>query len=139
MATTPNSIITPQLPKSLAAVCTTANTTYTDTPTNTQGLASAGVNGSRVTRVTAIPRATITATQLQLYRSVDAGVTKRFFRSALMPAYTMAQTTEAPIVDFGYTEENPLILIAGEIIYCAIGVTPASSGTIGFCAEWADY
>ncbi len=39
MPVTPNSIVTPQTPWSATAVATTANTTYTDSPTNTVLLA----------------------------------------------------------------------------------------------------
>lgn len=135
MATTPNSIITPQTPKSSNAACTTANTTYTTSPTNTVALVTAGANGARVTRIGATPLATVTATQLQLFRSRDAGTTKYFFDSALMAAYTMAQTTEASTTDFGYSDSNPLILAANEVIYAAIGVT----GSVTFNAEYSDY
>lgn len=135
MAATPNSIITPQNPKSGNAACTTANTTYTTTPTNTVSLVTAGVNGSRVTRISAIPLATVTPTQLQLFRSRDAGTTKYLIDTALMAAYTMAQTTEAPTTDFGYSDDNPIFLAAGEVLYAAIGVT----GAVTFDAEWADY
>ena len=135
MAVTANSIITPQTPRSGAVALTTANTTYSDTPTNTAALAAAGANGGRITKISAIPRATVTATQVQLFRSLDSGVTKRLFDTALMAAYTMAQTTEAPTTDFGYSDTNPIILAAGEIIYAAIGV----SGNVAVQAEWADY
>lgn len=140
MPVTANSIITPQAPKSGTCVCTTANTTYTDAPINVVVLITAGANGARVTRVEAIPRATVAATQLQLFRDGDgAGTLKRFFNSRLLPAYNMSPSTQAAPTDFGYSESNPLVLAPGEKIYAAIGVTPASSGTIGFAAEWADY
>lgn len=135
MPGTANSIITPQTPKSNTAVCTTANTTYGASPTNTQKVATAGANGARLTRLRAIPQATVGATQLQEFRSLDAGATKRFCNSALMAAYTMAQTTAAPITDFGYSDDNPKILSAAEEVHVAVGVT----GTVTFEAEWQDY
>lgn len=137
MTVTANSIITPQTPRSATAVAVTANSTYSDTPTNTVALFTAGPNGSRITRITASARATVTATELQLYRSVDAGTTKRFFRSKLMAAYTVAQTTENVATDFGFSDDNPLILGANEVLYAAIGVNLA--GGIVFNAEGADY
>lgn len=138
MAVTANSIITPQAPKAATVVATAANTDYDDIPANVAGaLITAGPNGARVTRLYAIPRATVTATQLQLYRSTDAGVTKRLFESALMAAYTMAATTDCPVTDFGYSDDNPLILAAGEVVYPAIGVALAAG--VVFVAEWADY
>lgn len=138
MPVTPNSIITPQAIRSDGGVPVTANTTMTDSPTNTVVIFTAGANGARVTRVSAIPRATVTATQLQLYRDKDgSGTVKRFFKSKLMAAYTMAATTEAPDVDFGYSDANPLILAPGEKIYAAIGVSLANG--IAFTVEGADY
>lgn len=136
MAVTGNNVITPQTPKSGVAVCTTANTTYSDTPTNTQKLLTAGPNGARVTKITAIARATVTATELQLYVSYDAGTTKKLMNSKLMAAYTVAQTTANVPTDFGYTEDLPLQLLAGAEIYAAIGVT--NTGIV-FHAEWGDY
>lgn len=135
MAVTANSIITPQTVKSNTVVCTTANTTYGATPANTQKVVTAGPNGARLTKLRAIPQANVTATQLQEFRSLDTGTTKRFSNSALMAAYTMAATTAAPVTDFGYSDDNPKILAPNEELYVAIGVT----GTIGFEAEWADY
>ena len=138
MTVTANSIVTPQAPKASGGVCTTANTTYTDSPTNTVVIATAGANGGRLTRISAVPRATVTATQLQLYRDSDGtGTVKRLFDTALVAAYTMAQTTEAPTTDFGYSEDNALILAAGEKVYAAIGVSVANG--IAFTAEWGDY
>ena len=136
MAVTGNNVITPQTPKSGVAVCTTANTTYTDTPTNTQKLLTAGPNGARVTKITALARATVTATELQLYVSYDAGTTKKLINSKLMAAYTVAQTTGQAPVNFGYSEDNPLILLAGAELHVAIGVSNAG---IVFHGEWGDY
>lgn len=136
MAVTPNSIITPQGPKSGSAACTTANTTYTAAPTNTQVLITAGPNGARVTRISAIPLETVADTQLQLFRDLDGtGANKRFFNSAKMPSYAMATGTAATPTDFGYSDDNPLILAAGEKIYAAVAITKA----ITFTAEGADY
>ena len=139
MAVTANSIITPQFPKAATVVATAANNDYDDAPANAAAaLVTAGANGARVTKIHAIPRATVTATQLQLYRDGDGGgAAKRLFDSALMGAYTMAQTTEAPTTDFGYSDDNPLILAAGEKVYPAIGVALAAG--VVFVAEWADY
>jgi hypothetical protein len=208
MAVTPTSIVTPQRPFTATAVATTANSTYTDTPTNsvllarqdllppnpftvtngsptvtvshpdhglftgmqvtisgaaavggitpsgaytitvtgvdaytfTHGsnatsnatgggtavlaqLARTSANGARITRLTALARATNTATELQLYVSNDGGTTKRLIRSVLMAAYTVAQTTGQTATDFGYSDSSPLILNASETLYVAIGVT----------------
>ena len=138
MAGTANSIITPQTPKSAhVSQAFTANTTYTSTPTNTVLLVTAGANGGRLTKLRAIPAATVTVTQLQEFRSLDSGATKHFSSSALGASggYTMAQTTAPPIADFGYSDDNPKILAAGEQLYVGTGVT----GSWAFEAEWADY
>lgn len=123
MAVTPNSIVTPQTPIASTAVATTANTTYTDTPTNSVQLLAAQTNGARLQRITALARATVTATELQLYVSSDGGTTKRFIKSVLMSAYTVAATTAQTAIDFGYSDTSPLILSSTESLWVAIGVT----------------
>jgi hypothetical protein len=113
-----------------------ANSTYTSSPTNTQLLVTAGANGGRLTRLAAIPCESITtADQLQVFRSLDGGSTKLFADSALMATYTMGQTTEAPTTDFGYSDDNPLILQPNERLYVAQG----QAKSVNFVAEWADY
>jgi hypothetical protein len=137
MPATPNAFISPQAPKASSGVATTANSTYTDTPTNAVVVFTAGANGARVTRISALARATVSATELQLYRDGDgSGTAKKLFASKLMAAYTVAQTTAQPTVDFGYSDANPLILAPGEKLYAAIGVT--NTGII-FVAEGFDY
>jgi hypothetical protein len=123
MAVTPNSIITPQTPLTAIAVVTTANSVYNDTPTNTVQLLASQTNGCRITKITALARATVTATELQLFVSSDGGTTKRFIDSKLMPAYTVAQTTQQSKADFGFSETNPLFLLPGESLWAGIGVT----------------
>ena len=221
MAIASNSIITPQRPWAATAVATTANSTYTDSPTNTvllarqdllppnpftvvngsptvtvshpdhglftgmqvtvsgatavggitpsgaytitvtsadaytfthgsnatsgasgggtavqAQLARTSANGVRITRLTALARATNTATELQLYVSNDGGTTKRLIRSILMAAYTVAQTTGQTAVDMGYSDSSPLILMASETLYVGIGV---SNTGIVFRAEGFGY
>ena len=136
MPVTANSIITPQTPKSAVAATTTANSTYGASPTNTVLLVTAGANGGRLVRLHAIPIATVTtANQLQLFRSQDGGVTKVFADSAVMATYALAQSTAAPKTDFGYSDDNPMILAANERLYVATGQSQA----VDWVAEWADY
>lgn len=123
MAVTPNSIITPQTPIGATAVATTGNATYTDSPTNTVQLLASQTNGARIQKITALARATPTATELQLFVSSDAGTTKRFIKSIVMPAYTVAQTTGQTVTDFGYSDTAPLILSNTESLWVGIGVT----------------
>jgi hypothetical protein len=138
MPVTPNKVVTPQTPRSSSAVAASANSSYGDTPSNTVVIFTAGVNGARVSRITALARASVAATELQLYRDHDGtGTVRRFFRSRLMAAYVVSQSTGQDVVDFGYSDANPLLLAAGEKIYAAIGVSLASG--IVFSVEGADF
>lgn len=137
MAVTPNEFISPQNLQTAYAVTDTANTTYGDSPTNTQVLVTAGANGARVTRITSIPRATVTATMLQLFLSKDSGTTKRLINSKLMSAHTVAVTTAITQTDWGYSDDNPLLLEAGDQLY--VGQAVSLSGGISHMAEWGDY
>lgn len=131
-----NALVTPQKPIGYNCVVTTANISYTDTPTNSVELVPAQTKGCRITKITALARATNTATELQLYTSSDSGTTKKFLDSALAAAYTVAQTTKQTKVDFGLSETSPLILAAGENLYAATGVT--NTGWV-FRAEGGGY
>ncbi|THD80634.1 MAG: hypothetical protein E7812_07850 [Phenylobacterium sp.] len=135
MPVTANSIITPQAVRSANAVCTAAKTTYGDS-TNAVKLLTPGANGSVLYGLKALPRATVTATQLQLYRSPDNGTTMYLINSALMAAYTMAQTTAAPVTDFGYSESTPLRVNSADTLWVGIGV--ALAGGIAFDAQVED-
>jgi hypothetical protein len=135
MAVTANNVITPQAVKSADAVCTAAKTTYSDS-TNAVKLLTAGANGSILFGLKAVPRATVTATQLQLYRSPDNGTTLYLINSAVMNAYTMANTTAAPVTDFGYTETAPLRIAAGDTLW--VGAAVALAGGIVFDAQYED-
>lgn len=135
MAVTPNSIITPQTPKSGFAALTTANTTFSTTPANTALLVTAGANGGRLTRLEFIPLETVTANALQWYRSIDDGVTKYLAGMVTGGSDTVSGTDGATTVSAGYSEDNPLILQAGERIYVATGISKGYH----VVAEWADY
>lgn len=137
MPVTPNSIITPQTPRTATCVLSVASTDLDDAPTTTELLLTAGANGARVTRVTAIPRATVTATRLDLWLSKDGGTTKRLIETALMGAHTVANTTEIPTTDFGVSEDVPLVLDANDRVYASTAV--ALAGGIVVAAQYADY
>lgn len=107
------------------AILTAAKTTYNDAANAVLGF-TAGADGSLVRRITALPRATVTATQLQLFRSTDNGATLHFAGSVLMPAYTMSQTTAPVVTDFGINFAQPLSLKAGERLYFGMGVALAA-------------
>lgn len=131
-----NSLVTPQKPIAYTCVVTGANTSYTDSPSNSVELVPAQTKGCRLTKITALARATNTATELQLFVSSDSGTTKRFIDSALLAAYTVAQTTRQVKGSFNLSETDPLILAAGESLWAAIGV--ANTGVV-FRAEGGAY
>ena len=141
MAVTQNKQIWPQAQKGTSVLATAAKTTYNDA-TNAVLLLTAGTDGSILTRLTAIPRATVTDTQLQLYVSYDSGTTLFLVNTAKMAAYTMAATSVDTPTDFGYSATNPLRIPAAlsgvpARLYVAIGV--ALAGGIVFNAEYQDY
>lgn len=136
MAGTANSIITPQTPKSGAVGVATANTTFTTSPTNTGLLVTFGANGGRLTSLKATPLETVTANNLQAYRDIaTAGVSKYLFNAQTGGSDTVSGTDGPATVDFGYSDDNPLIGMALERIYVATGI----SKSYNFTAEWADY
>lgn len=127
-----------QTPKTATAIATTATASIDTTPTNTQLLLTAGADGSMLTRLWAIPRATVTATTLYLFLSKDAGTTKTLIDTELMAAHTVATTTAIPETSFGnYSETTPFRLEAGDRLYVGGGVT-LSNGIV-FKAEYTDY
>ena len=126
-----------QTPKTATAVCT-AVATLTDTPSNTVLLVTAGSDGAILTRLTAIPRATVTASSLVLFISKDGGTTQRLIDAELMAAYTMATTTLIPETTFSlYTETTPLRLEASDRLY--VGSQVALAGGIVFRAEFTNF
>lgn len=135
MAVSQNLFVSPQTPKAYSCAVTTANTTFTTSPSNTVKLITAGSNGTRITRIEAIPLETVTANALQLYRSSDAGTTKYLIRMRTGGSDTVSGTDGSTEVDFGYSEDTPLILQAGEEIYVATGITKGYH----FHAEGGDY
>jgi hypothetical protein len=127
-----------QTPKTATAVCTAAATVGTDAPTNTVLLMTAGADGSIVTGLHAIPRATVTASGLLLYISKDNGTTQRLIDSELMAAHTVATTTAIPETKFtNIAETSPLRLEAGDRLY--VGSMVALASGIVFKAEWMDF
>lgn len=127
-----------QTPKTATAVATGAATVANDAPSNTVLLMTAGADGCIVTKVTAIPRATVAASSLCLWISKDSGTTQRLIDSELMSAHTVATTTAIPETTFAnISETNPLRLEAGDRLY--IGSQVALAGGIVFKAEYTDF
>lgn len=110
----------------------------TSTVTGAQLLATGGTNGSLVVKLTAMPRATITAASLVLFL-VKAGAPTIYhlIDSELMAAYTLATTTAIPETVFSdISWDTPLILDAGDMLY--VGSQVALAAGIVFYAEQAD-
>lgn len=127
-----------QTPKTGSAVCTGAAVITTDSPTNTVLIGTAGADGAILTKVSAIPRATVTASGLYLFISKDSGTTKRLIDSETMAAWTAAATEGAPETLFAnITESNAVRLEAGDQLYVAAAV--ASAEGIVFHVEWTDF
>jgi hypothetical protein len=127
-----------QTPKNASAVVTTASADLTTTPTHTVLLCKAGADGALLTRLSAIPRATVTASCLLLWTSPDDGTTKRLLDTALMAAHTVAATTAIPVTAFSrYSEDTPLRLEANMSLYVGSAVTLA--GGIVFNGNYTDF
>lgn len=127
-----------QTPKSATAVTTAAAGLGLDNSPGTVLLMTAGASGSIITGLQAMPRATNTATNLIILLSKDGGTTQRVINSKLLAATTVSSTTVVPVVDFGYTEDNPLRLAAGDSIYVGSMVALATYG-VCFMAEYSDF
>ena len=129
-------IKTPQTPQSAVANAATAQATFppTTAPSNAVLLLTAGDGGGRLTRLQGCPQETTTANHLQLYRSNDNGTTKYYVNGVTLTA-TVSATAAATPADFGYSEDNGLVMKAGEKLYVAVGVAKS----VNFVAEWGDY
>ena len=128
-----------QAPKNARAVVTAASADLDGLePTNTVELCKAGADGALLTRLSAVPRATVTASSLLLWTSDDDGTTKHLLDSALMAAHTVAATTAIPLTSFSrYTEDTPLRLEANMSLYVGTAVTLADG--IVFNANYTDF
>ena len=126
-----------QTPK-LSAVVVTGADDLTDTPENTVLLETAGADGALLTRLSAMPRATATASSLHLFISQDSGTIKRLVDSALLEAHTIESTTAVPVTVFELINETtPIRLEAGDQLYVGSGV--ALGGGIVFKSEMTDF
>lgn len=128
-----------QTPRTATAVTTAACVVGTnDTPTNTVLLTAAGAEGAILTNLSAMPRATATATSLLLFLSKDGGTTKRLIDSELLAAQTVNNTTAINEIQFSrYSEDSPLRLEANDQLY--VGAAVALAAGIVFKAELSDF
>ena len=135
MAVTHDPVFT-QAGRTVVAVATAAKITYDDAA-NAVKLCDAGANGSLLKQLSAMPRATVTASKLQLYLSTNGGTTLHLIDSALMAAHTVAATTATPVTSFGLiSEDTPIRLPAGSSLYVATAV--ALAGGIVFSGQIED-
>ncbi len=132
----------PQTIKVGVCTCTAAKTTYNNL-TNAVLLYTAGAEGSEISHLSAMPRATVTATQAQIFLSLDGGATGFFLSSEVIAANPMSQTTKCaatPIPNSDGTaisESSPLRLPANAKLYAGIGVALAAG--VDFMAQGRDY
>lgn len=121
------------------AVVTSAVTGLaSDAPTGTVALITAGAEGCIVTRITAIPRATVTASSLLLFVKKSGTAELRLIDSELMAAHTVAPTTAIPETTFSnISDSSPLRLDAGDELH--VGSQVALASGIVFAAQWMDY
>jgi hypothetical protein len=128
-----------QSPKTATAVVTAAvGNLGTDAPTGTVLLMTAGTEGAIMTRLWAIPRATVTPSSLLLFISSDAGVTQRLKDSESMASQTVSTTAAIAETTFpNYSESRPLRLGAGDRLY--VGTQVAQATGILFSAEYTDF
>lgn len=124
--------------RTVQAVCTAAvGSINTDAPTNAVLLGQAGPNDSMLTRLTALPRATPTATVLYLFVSKDGGTTKRLIGRAKMGAATVSTTDFPEPTDFGFNESNGYRFEAGDELY--VGISVAITAGIVFAGQLSDF
>ncbi len=135
--TTTNKIPYPQALNTAFAVCTAAKTTETDL-TNAVLLYTAPSNGAIMTKLTANPRATVTASRLKVYICKSAAPTVPYLAIVrLMIAGTVNETTALLPTDLGVGESYPLKLAPGDLVYVSSGV--ALAGGIVFSAEIEEF
>jgi hypothetical protein len=125
--------------KTQSAVVTTALASVGAAPGSAAvAVATAGINGALVTRLTAIPRATVTASSLVLFLVKSSAPTVyQLLDSELMPGATVSTTTAIPETPFGnITNDNPLRLEKGDTLY--VGSQIGLAAGIVFTAQWGD-
>jgi hypothetical protein len=129
-----------QIPRTLSAAVTAQITGIgTDTVGGLQLLVTAGPNGAIVSSISAMPRATVTASSLAIFLAKSATpAVYRLIDSVLMAAYTLAATTAIPVTNFPLiSDATPMRLEAGDKIY--VGSQVALSAGIVFTGRWMDY
>lgn len=123
--------------RTVTAVATTAKTTYNDAVNAVLLCTAHATAGSLLKALSAMPRATVTATKLQLYISFDGGTTMWLIDSEQMSAHTVDATTKTPKTMFAdIAEDTPIRLPPGSSLYVATAV--ALAGGIVFSGQVED-
>lgn len=133
MATSPDTVLFPVTPVSRTCVMTAAEVAFNN-PTQAVDLLlpADNVNGARITKLYAIPRAAIAALlNVQLYKKTAGGV-YTLIDGALMGIVTPSATQNSPKTDFGLSLNNPMELEGGVGLAMAIG-TAIANGVVGRC------
>lgn len=127
-----NDAVFPQGIVSAYATTTAAIGTITGTaPTNTVLFFTAdATDGSILTKITALPRATAAANVLVLWGSKDGGTTKYVIAMKVVASDTVSTTDPAVTIDFGYTIAAPLFVAPGESLYVGQTVADPASGYV---------
>ncbi len=129
-----------QTPRTGTAVVTAAvGNATTDAPTGAVLLATAGADGAIVTRLSAMPRTTLSATGLLLFLVKSASPSVyRLIDSEQMTTYAESASVATPETPFpNISESTPLRLEAGDMLYVASKSAIATG--IVFKAEWTDF
>lgn len=125
-----------QEPKAISIPVSAANTNLDGTGTIVT-LLTAGSDGSVVKGLRAWAVATSTGARLNLWLSIDAGVTWKLLDAELMSAYTKANTTvQTPVVFVDRTDPDDEILLPANAV---LGVTTMVAEAVVFQAEWRDF
>jgi hypothetical protein len=117
-----------QDPDTASALLTAAVGNLTSlTPTGLVAAFTAGPNGAIVTRIGAMPRGSVTATGVYMFKSTDAGATQHLKDSVGLPLQTVAAGANIVGADFAkYSESRPMRLGAGESLSFGLGSAQAS-------------
>lgn len=128
-----------QTPDTAPALLTAAISNLASlTPTGLVTAFTAGPNGAIVTRITVIPRGSVTATGVYMFKSTDAGVTQHFKDSIGLPLQNVTAGTNIVGATFpNYSETRPFRVGAGEILSFGLGI--AQSNGVDVDVEFTNF
>lgn len=142
-----NTAVFAQTPKTAQAVVTAAialtgaSSLASDECANTQALLIAGEDGALVSRITLVPRGTVTAHSAYLFvrRASEAVPTRRLLDAIAVPAKTASTTVPPSVQSFtiAINESTPLRLGAGDELH--VGISVAQAVGVAFSAEYTDF